>query len=179
MTTGSDPVGEAIADWATRTASDDAPAPVRAVSAGATVELREISEATVRDVCRLQVAPGQRGHVAPNAVSLAEALFEPKAWYRTIVADDVPVGFLMLYDDPDKPEYFLWRLMIGAPYQGLGMGRRAIELLVAHVRTRPAATELRTSWVPGPHGPERFYLALGFEPTGEVDEGEIVARLAL
>lgn len=179
MTTGADPVGEAIADWASRTASDEAPAPVRAVSAGAIVELREITDATVREICRLQVAPHQRGHVAPNAVSLAEALFEPKAWYRAIVADDVSVGFVMLYDDPDKPEYFLWRLMVGAPYQGLGIGRSAVGLLVEHVRTRPAATELRTSWVPGPDGPERFYLALGFEATGEVDEGEIVARLAL
>lgn len=40
-------------------------------------------------------------------------------------------------------------------------------------------TELYTSWVPGDASPGDFYLRLGFVPTGEIDEGEIVARLTL
>lgn len=35
------------------------------------------------------------------------------------------------------------------------------------------------SWVPAPGGPEPFYRGLGFEPTGEVDDGEVIGRLAL
>ncbi len=184
MSDGTDRVGEAIAAWAEMTAPPDPSTgarsrPMRPVRDGAVVELREITEPIVRDVLRLQVAPSQRGHVAPNAVSLAEALFEPKAWYRVIVADDRPVGFAMLSVDTAKPEYYLWRLMVAEPYQGLGYGRRAVELLVEHVRGLPNATELVVSWVPGEAGPERFYRDLGFEPTGEVDEGEVVARLTL
>ena len=53
------------------------------------------------------------------------------------------------------------------------------ELLVEHVRGRPGATELKVSWVPADGGPEPFYRSLGFEPTGEEDGGEVVARLAL
>jgi diamine N-acetyltransferase len=146
---------------------------------GADVALVEVTSESVRTVCRLTVAADQKAFVAPNAISFAEALFEPKAWYRAIHADGVPVGFLMLYDDPAEPVYFLWRLMVDARYQGRGYGARAMALLVEHVRSRPGATELRTSWVPGPGSHEAFYLRLGFEPTGEVDEGEIVARLAL
>jgi diamine N-acetyltransferase len=41
------------------------------------------------------------------------------------------------------------------------------------------AKELYTSWVPGEGSPESFYLGFGFEPTGELDEDEIVARLAI
>ena len=52
-------------------------------------------------------------------------------------------------------------------------------LVIDHVRTLPGATELLVSWVPAAGGPEPFYLGLGFEPTGEVDEGEVVARLRL
>ena len=33
--------------------------------------------------------------------------------------------------------------------------------------------------VPAPGGPEPFYRSFGFEPTGEIDEGEVVARLRL
>lgn len=187
MTDGPDAVGEAIADWAAgreaageggRTDVGASAARPRAVRGGAVVELREVTKDTVRAICRLQVAPGQRGFVAPNAVSFAEALFEPKAWYRAIVADGVPVGFVMVELGEDDPP-FLWRLMVDHRYQGLGYGRRAIGLLVDHLRTRPGVTELLTSWVPGDAGPERFYLDLGFEPTGEIDESEVVARLAL
>lgn len=151
----------------------------RSVRDGAIVELREVTRDTVRAICILQVAPGQRGFVAPNAVSFAEALFEPKAWFRAIVADDVPVGFAMLSIDPDASEYYLWRLMIDARYQGQGFGRAALDAIVAHVRSLPGATELLVSWVPEPGGPGPFYEGLGFELTGEVDEGEVVARLRL
>jgi diamine N-acetyltransferase len=48
-----------------------------------------------------------------------------------------------------------------------------------HVRTLPDAHELLVSWVPGADGPEAFYLGLGFEPTGEIDEGEVVGRRRL
>ena len=146
---------------------------------GARVELHEVTDDTVRAVCLLQVAPDQRLFVAPNAVSFAEAMFQPKAWFRAVVADDVPVGFVMLSVDTDEPEYYLWRFMIDATYQGRGYGRAAMTALVEHVRTLPNATELLVSWVSVPGGPEPFYIELGFEPTGEINEGEVVARLRL
>jgi diamine N-acetyltransferase len=144
-----------------------------------TVELREVTADTVRTICRLVVAPGQDQFVAPNAVSIAEAYFHPTAWFRAIYADGEPVGFLMLDDDDTKPLYSLWRLMIADGFQGRGYGKRAVELLTDYVRTRPGATALMTSWVPGDGGPAEFYRKLGFEPTGEMDEGEVVGRLAL
>lgn len=144
-----------------------------------TVELREVTADTVREICRLTVAPGQEGFVAPNAVSIAEAYFEPNAWFRAIYADDAPVGFIMLEDDAANGEYSLWRLMIADGFQGRGYGRRAVGLLIEYVKTRPGASALMTSWVPGDGSPEPFYLKLGFVPTGEVDDGEIVGRLGL
>ena len=145
----------------------------------AEVTLREVTAETVRAVCALAVAPGQEGFVAPNSVSIAEAYFEPKAWFRAIYADEEPVGFVMLYDDPDTPDYFLWRLMIDGGHQGRGFGRRALDLLVDYVRTRPGASELRSSYVPGEAGPGGFYRRYGFEETGELNHGQAVIRLAL
>ena len=143
------------------------------------VTLREVTADTVRAVCRLQVAPGQDRFVAANAVSIAQAYFEPKAWFRAIYAAEDPVGFVMLYDDPDKPEYYLWRLMIAGEHQRKGYGREALRQLVEHVRARPGARELLTSTVPGEGGPRPFYESGGFVATGEVDDGEEVLRLAL
>ena len=144
-----------------------------------TVTLREITADTVRRICELRVAEAQQESVASNAVSIAQAHFEPKAWFRAIYADEEPVGFLMLFDDPEKPVYYLWRLMIDERQQGQGFGRAAMALLIDHVRTRPNATELAVSWVPGEPGPALFYERLGFEPTGRVEHGEVEGRLRL
>ena len=56
------------------------------------VTLREITAETVRAICNLDVAPEQRGYVAPNAVSIAQAHFQPRAWFRAVYAAETPVG---------------------------------------------------------------------------------------
>jgi diamine N-acetyltransferase len=145
----------------------------------AAVTLREITQENVQFVCNLQVTPAQEGFVAPNARSLAEALVADHAWTRAVYASDVPVGFVMLSDDPDTPKYYLWRFMIDADYQRLGFGHKALEAVIDYVRTRPNAREFLLSYVPGPGSPREFYRRLGFEDTGEVHGGENEMRLAL
>jgi diamine N-acetyltransferase len=145
----------------------------------ATVALREITADTVRAICALKVAPAQKGYVATNAVSIAQAHFEPRAWFRAVYADDTPVGFVMLHVDPERAEYYLWRFMIAADHQGHGYGKQALDLVVEFVRTQPGATSLGSSFVPGDGGPRDFYIRYGFEETGEVDGGEHVIRFAL
>lgn len=152
------------------------------VDRNATVTLREVTADTLFDILRLKVAPQQEGFVAPNAVSIAEAHFSEHAWFRAIYADETPVGFLMLHDEPDGkegPVYYLWRYMIDARYQRLGFGRKAIGLLVDYVKTRPNATELLLSYVPKEGGPKPFYESLGFVHTGREHDGELEMRLPL
>jgi diamine N-acetyltransferase len=146
------------------------------------VRLEPIDEGNVKAVFDLRVAPGQERFVASNAWSLAQALAEHDiAWPRAIVAGDEVVGFLMLEIDPDEEDgrpFWLWRLMIAADRQGRGYGRAALALALDEVRTR-GGTEIYTSWVPGEGSPGPFYVRLGFRPTGELDDDEIVARLTL
>ena len=146
------------------------------------VRLDPITSDNVGDVFALAVAPGQEEFVATNAWSLAEAYAEYDiAWPRAVVDDDTVVGFLMLEIDPRDENgrpFWLWRLMIDAHHQRRGFGRAALDLAVEHVRML-GANELYTSWVPGDTGPEPFYVAYGFEPTGEIDDDEIVARFVL
>lgn len=149
------------------------------------VSLRPISAETVRQVTRLAVRSKQQRFVASNAISLAEALFAPEAWYRAVFYGESMAGFVMLFDEslrvpmPKAPKVDLWRFMIDAKFQARGIGRTAIEQVIAHVRDKALFSSLATSYVPGPGCPEKFYLGLGFRPTGEVDHGEIVLRLAI
>lgn len=149
------------------------------------VSLREITSETVIPIIKLAVAEPQKGFVAPNAVSLAQALFAPEAWYRAIYCDDEPVGFVMLADEslrspaPPAPTIGVWRFMIDARHQGQGIGRVALQQVIEHVRRKGVFDRLELSYVPGPGSPEAFYRSLGFRPTGRVDEGEVVLELPL
>jgi diamine N-acetyltransferase len=87
------------------------------VGVDAKVSLREVTVQTVREIGDLSIAPGQERFVAPNCVPIAEAYFCEEAWFRAIYADETPVGFPMLYDDPQKPEYLLWCFMIAGSHQ--------------------------------------------------------------
>jgi diamine N-acetyltransferase len=148
-------------------------------SADSVITLREVTKDNLSDILHLGVRDDQNQFVASNAVSLAQAHFEEKAWFRAIYAGETPVGFVMLYDDPETPEYFLWRFMIDKRYQGYNFGQRAMKLLIEYVRTRPNATELLTSYVPAEGCPEPFYKGLGFIETGDIHDGENVMRLTL
>ena len=141
------------------------------------VVLREITKDTVREILRLEVDEPQKGFVAPNSVSIAQAHFEPKAWFRAVYAGEEPVGFVMVHEDPDTPEYFLWRFMIDHNHQGKGYGRAALEQVVERIKGLPNAARLVTSYVPGEGSPGDFYHRLGFADTGEEDHGELLTAL--
>jgi len=152
----------------------------------AAVTLREVTAKTVRDVCKLSVSPEQQQFVAPNAISIAQAYFEPAAWFRAVYADESPVGFAMLYDPTrtGTPEAgpdtcFLWRFMIDREHQGRGYGAEALDLVIAHARTLAGVTRMKTSYVPQPGNASPLYERAGFRATGEVDEGEHVLELEL
>lgn len=140
--------------------------------------LREITGETVRLITALEVAPEQDGLVAPNAVSIAEAYFEPKAWFRAIYLGEEPVGFAMVWRDPVEREFSIWRFMVDARYQGRGIGQRALELLLEEARADGAA-EVKLSVVPGERGAMGFYERFGFEPTGIEEGGQVEMRLRL
>jgi diamine N-acetyltransferase len=144
------------------------------------VTLRKITKENLSDILHLKVAPLQEQFVASNAVSLAEAHFEPQLpWFRAIYADEAPVGFLMLEYNAEEQFYFLWRLMIDERYQKHGYARKALELLFAHVKTLSRADALYTSCVTAEGGPGTFYEKMGFVYTGEEEDGELFMRREL
>lgn len=148
------------------------------------VHLREITDDNRDAVRALRVRRDQKQFVASVSQSFKEAARTPEAhpWYRAVYLGDEPVGFVMLAWKPPagpyKDRHFLWRLLIDKRYQRRGIGREALAQVIDLVRA-DGATELLTSYDPGEGEPWPFYQRFGFEPTGEVDDGEIVLRLAL
>lgn len=146
---------------------------------GPQVTLRAIDATNVRAICDLRLAPGQDRYIAPAAVTIAEAAYEPDGWLRAVYLGDEPVG--LVYGEPlaDGRGWALVRMLIDAPRQGTGLGRAALLLVIDHARSLDGVTTLLTSYVPGPKEPRGFYLGLGFVDSGEVDDGEVGLRLGL
>lgn len=115
--------------------------------------------------------------------SLSEAYaHRDTAWPRLIMDDDRVVGFVMGNFDPDSEvDAFragIWRLNIAASEQGRGYGRFAVDAVAREARRR-GQSRITVFWVPGEGGPEGFYLRLGFRPTGEEADGEVLGELTL
>ncbi|MFB9673900.1 GNAT family N-acetyltransferase [Streptosporangium vulgare] len=149
--------------------------------------LEKVTPDNVEAACGLRIRPDQEGLVAPVARSLAEAYVQPEiAWPRLVYDGEHLVGFVMAFFDvrfnPDDPDdrlrSGLWRLNIAADHQGRGYGRFAVESVCEEIRRR-GQSRVTVTWVPGEHGPERFYQRLGFRLTGETSGDEVVGELDL
>ncbi|MET8769321.1 GNAT family N-acetyltransferase [Streptomyces sp. NPDC004658] len=151
-----------------------------------TPRLEEITPGNFDTAVAVRVRPDQEHAVAPVVRSLAEAYVHPAgvAWPRLIVDDGRAVGFLMAFfgidwhGDGSVHRSGLWRLNIAAGEQGRGYGRFAVDAVAGEIRRR-GGTELYASWHPGPHGPEEFYLRLGFGKNGETSGDQTVGVLHL
>lgn len=151
----------------------------------ASVRLVAIDQSSVRQYERLRVHPSQRHTVATVGQTFGDVLFTDVddrgrpvvPWLRGIEADGEPVGLVLVAEPPPgTAEAFIWRFLVDRHHQGRGIGAAAVAEVVAHWRAA-GCTSLGVSWVPGPGGPEGFWTRLGFVPTGEIDDGEVVARL--
>ena len=146
------------------------------------LRLTPVTPDNVAAACRLRIRPEQEGVVAPVAESLAEAYASRDvAWPRLVTDGGGPVvGFVMAAFDPgnEVPAFRcgIWRLAVEAGAQGQGVGRFAVQAVWEEARRR-GQDRLTVLWERHPHGPEGFYLRLGFRPTGEEIDGEVVGEL--
>lgn len=145
------------------------------------VTLRDITADNWRACVKLKVAPEQERFVASNAFSLAQSKYEPELIPQGIYDGDTMVGFLM-YRPGDfglAKVWLIYRLMVGKDYQGKGYGRAGMVCLLQRLRAIPSYNAVLISFVPDNDAARALYASLGFEDTGEIEDGEIVYRLAL
>ena len=148
------------------------------------ISLRPITDANRQEVEALRVSPAQEQFVSNVVESLQEAARYPgaHAMYWAVYAEETPVGFVMIADEVDSPDYtpqFLWKLLIDERHQGRGYGKATLDRVVEYFRGRPGVEAVTTSAVPGEGSPVTFYERYGFVRTGEIDDGEIVLRLMI
>lgn len=142
-----------------------------------TVTLCEITLDNWRACVRLKVRPDQEEMVAPNALSLAQAKYQTEMVPLGIYAGGRMVGFVMYGVDRDDGAYWIYRVMTDQRHQGKGYGRAGMQALLRRMRELPGCDDIFISYHSENSAAEALYVSLGFERTGQVIEGEVVARL--
>lgn len=149
------------------------------------IQLKEVTPKNLKAVLDLYdtLDDIQKKHVAPNAVSLAQAYVHPDvAWPRVIVDGDLVVGFIMLELHPEEiPEYnrpghYIWRMMIGKPYQHKGYGKQTLDLIKNKCQEE-GLKSLYVSCTMTQDMPYQFYINNGFMDTGYEEHGERYLKL--
>jgi len=158
------------------------------------IELRRISitDDNMKECIELEVAAEQRNFVAHNAESLGEAYARNKIGKcvvpYAIYADGVMIGFIMykfmkneIEDIYGEACYYLCRLMVYQNHQGKGYGRQALAMVIDEMKKMPngVVDYIYTSYEPKNVVAKKLYESFGFVETGQVDDGENVARLKI
>jgi diamine N-acetyltransferase len=126
----------------------------------------------------LELEPHQEGWIRPNAWSIAESLYHPELKPFGIYRGGTMVGFLMYGKSYRSERTWLYRLMIDKKYQGQGLGKQAMELLIRRMRDE-GYVEISVGYDLENVIAERLYAKFGFQPTGMAEWGEKTARLYL
>jgi diamine N-acetyltransferase len=143
-----------------------------------TITLCDLTPKNWYECVKLAVREAQKGFVATNAFSIAEAHFHPELVTRAIYAGETMVGFTMYGRDPDSGKDWIIRLMVDHRYQGKGYGRAAMVQVIGRLRQEPGCEQIYISYEPENEVAEKLYNSLGFHPTGEIVSGEKVSCLS-
>ena len=143
------------------------------------VTLQDITEDNFEDFMDMELPEPQRDLLASNAYSIAQSRFYPDYVPRAVYCDGKPAGFL-LYDrcaGGEAGHYAIYRFMVDHPQQGRGIGRRAMELLLAELRALDDVRRITICYHTRNERAQAFYASFGFVETGIDEAGEMVAEL--
>ena len=152
------------------------------------ITLRDITRDNWRATLALAVHPEQQRFIADHApiaaIMLAKAYIRPDGlvWAPyAIYADAEIVGLIALaYAPGSQEQYWIYHFFIDQAHQGRAYGRRALQALIELLRDAyPACRQIQLTVHPANLPAQRLYAGAGFQPTGEIIDGEPVYRLEL
>lgn len=117
---------------------------------------------------------------ASNAYSLAQAWLYRDAndvYPFAIYDNEMPVGFMMLDEDLEERSLVIWRIMFPVEHQNKGFGTMAIKNIIQMAKESGKYDFMIIDYVPENKIAGHVYEKVGFRPTGEISNGEIVMRL--
>jgi len=167
------------------------------------IKLKKISilDENMKECIALSVLSEQNNFVASNAISLAQAYDDNKAFDETgegdravpyaVYENGIMVGFAMYgYFTPEDDEdayskdeycYYFWRLLVDKNHQGRGLGREIVRQVMDKIKLKPLgeASYCYVSYESANIASKKTFASYGFEEDGRIIDGEVVARYKL
>jgi diamine N-acetyltransferase len=146
------------------------------VSEATPVELRQITPDNFDDVIALRVADDQRDYLPPVVEMLAWAHVASECRPFAIYSGDTPVGFAMYGYIPADGRCWVNGFMVDERHQRRGIGRAALEQLLAKMTAESGGANLLLSVHPDNTRAMLLYESFGFRDTGKRQNGEAIMR---
>ncbi|EEP74034.1 acetyltransferase [Micromonospora sp. ATCC 39149] len=145
--------------------------------AGRHITLRPVDDDNWRAVADVAPRDDQRAWVYPMAARYLLVSERGDVWTSLAVcADDTVVGHVMWGVDDDGSRW-IGGMVVDAAEQGRGVGAATVTTLATWLRAQPGCTAVRLSYHPDNPAAASLYPRLGFAPTGELEDDELVAEL--
>ncbi|HFR4145224.1 TPA: GNAT family N-acetyltransferase [Bacillus cereus] len=145
------------------------------------IHLKSINKSNWEEAIRLSVKAEQRKFIASNLYSIAEVQFLDNFYAKGIYVGNKMIGFTMFGIDPDDNNYWIYRLMIDEKFQGKGIGKQAIYLVIEEVRQNNNTNIplIMIGYHPENLTAKLVYKKAGFIETGLSSWGEQLAKYSL
>ena len=139
------------------------------------ISLEDVTSANYEEVCDLDVTKAQQDYVASNMWSLVEAHYNCGYTCKAIYLNNEPVGFFMwVQETPTKVS--IWRFMVDEHHQNKGIGRQALTMAIAEIKTTSKLEQIEICYNPQNPVAKDFYSSFGFEEVGlDEDEEDMLA----
>lgn len=152
------------------------------------IALQPLSLSDFSFIAHLHLEPDDEAFAGGSMKAIFDALRasrHPDAEHPfAIVAEDVPVGFLLLREQGALPQWAhqgvvtLHMLRVGRAYQGRGYAKAALTLAADWIaRCRPGVRHLMLTVNKRNDRAIALYLQCGFVDTGEVHQGRLGAQI--
>ena len=113
-------------------------------------------------------------HVASNALSIVESVYEDGWVIKAIEHEDKLIGFTMFGWNEEEEIYKLCRIMIDRKFQNKGYGTQAIKMILDEMKARFGCKEVYLSTEPENERGKHVYEKVGFRSEHEmVDDEEL------
>ncbi|PAD34709.1 GNAT family N-acetyltransferase [Terribacillus saccharophilus] len=132
------------------------------------VSLTELDASNWYECCQLNVSKEQEAFIESNAISIAQSKFETTLRLYGISLNEKIVGFLMFNTVKEELEgYWIYRIMIDKNYQGKGIAKLAVQLLISRIAELPDANKVIVGYHPDNQAAHHLYTSIGFVDNGD------------
>lgn len=133
------------------------------------MKFRAIDKSNYWECIALTIDESQKGFVADNKQSLAEAAYEDGLYTLGIYHEETMVGFVLYDYDDTFHGWSMSRFMIGKQFQGKGYGKQATIAFLDYFKRKHNADKLYISVSLENTVARKMYASIGFEEIKEIE----------